>query len=717
MKANTLSTEDSLSGERKSPDVGGFRPDVEGMRAIAVLLVMAFHAGLPFVTGGFIGVDVFFVISGFLITGLLLKEVEQTGRVDYRRFYARRIKRLLPASTVVLVAIALASWLWQPDGLWPDVSGEIKAATLFVANWEFAAKATDYFAANSAESPVQHFWSLSVEEQFYLFWPTLLVVFAGFRLFKSLEVRHRLLVGMIGVFVPSLAYSWYLAGVEASRAYFVTTTRVWELALGGIVVLTMPRWRKLPSEFLRLLAWAGLSMVIVAGIWYTIETPFPGLMALLPTVGAALLVGAPTNGPGTATELLSWRPLVWIGGLSYSLYLWHWPLAVLAPFVFPDAGTWVVTVAVAVSVLPAWMSYRWIERPIHTSRSLADSPGWTMALGLSCVVVSLLAASLLQNAASTSRMTASSDSGGKTQDETARGAAALLGPRRNREVAPAESSMPIVPDPAWATADVGRPSPGQCQGGANSSDPRICSAGNPDNSVRLVLIGDSHAMHWFPALESSALDGSFYLQMIGKSGCPWTDDTLWYHKEKRVFTDCAEWRDNVRAFLADDPPEVVVASALDGFRVVRDGEPISREESSQPIAEGMARLYDELARAGVAVIHIADTPSMIMPRTPPECVMNHREDLTSCVVAEEDAIHSWGHSHLLPSLVADEVRVLSMTDGFCISGQCPSVIGNVVAYRDPSHMTGTYSRTLAPYLLRRVKAAAPQVFERSDEME
>ena len=210
-RADVRATDGSVS------DRSSFRPDIEGLRAVAVLLVMGFHAGLPFVTGGFIGVDVFFVISGFLITGLLVREIEKSGRVSYANFYARRIRRLLPAGTVVLIFIAISSYVWLPAGLWGDVSGEIAAASVFVANWVFASKATDYFAASGTESPVQHFWSLSVEEQFYLFWPTLLVLFAGLLILKPLHLRRRLLIAMMVVLVPSLAYSWYLTGEAETR--------------------------------------------------------------------------------------------------------------------------------------------------------------------------------------------------------------------------------------------------------------------------------------------------------------------------------------------------------------------------------------------------------------------------------------------------------------------------------------------------------------------
>lgn len=685
-----------------------YRSDVEGLRAVAVLLVMLFHAGFPLLSGGFVGVDVFFVISGFLITGLLWREIERTGKVAYGRFYARRIRRLLPAGTAVLVFVALASWLWLPDAQWGDVSGEIVAATFFVSNWVFASKAMDYFASDGVASPVQNYWSLSVEEQFYLLWPTLLVILAGTALLRSSGVRQRLLLGMASVFGLSLAYSWYLTGEEASRAYFVSTTRVWELALGGMIALTAHRWASLPGLVLRLLAWGGLFMILAAGFWFTTTTPFPGLMALIPTLGTALVIASYTSGRFSAAALLSWAPLVWIGGLSYSLYLWHWPLAVLVPSVFPDGGEWLVGFAVAFSVVPAWLSFRLLEHPIRSSRFLKESTKWTITLGVVCLSFSVLAAFALQKAGTASREDSLTATQSAITDETILGAAAMYLPDTEGNILPDWSPEFIVPDPAWAAKDHGLPAPGDCEGRDDPTTPRVCSQGRPDHPIRLVLVGDSHARQWYEALKKSAEQDHFYLEMITRSQCPWTDETVWSKRFGRPYTECAQWRERVLTRLLADPPEIVVASAMDRYSAIIGGERLPPEEASPAVAEGMVRIYDQLAAAGTEVVHVVDTPKM--STLVPECVRRYRDDLQRCAIPEDDAFVPWGISQALRSLVSDQATVVSMKDGMCAAGVCPGVIGNVVAYYDDAHMTGTYAKSFAPFLLQRLKTAAPSVF-------
>ena len=275
------------------------------------------------------------------------------------------------------------------------------------------------------------------------------------------------------------------------------------------------------------LAWPSDDFVV----WIVVHNgnAVPGLAALVPTLGAALMIGAHSTGRLSGSRALSVGPLVWIGGLSYSLYLWHWPFAVLAPYVFPSAGSWVLPAAVLISVVPTWFSFKMIENPIHRSANLQGSVTGTMALGLICVSVSLIAALLLLGATRMSRT-------GESEEGTAPGASVLLGASAKLESRIDTKVDYTVPEAAWATEDLGLPDPSKCVE-APSPEPQACSAGDPNNPVRLVLIGDSHAMHWYPAFEESALAGEFHLQMIGKSGCNWTDEELWYHKESRVFTD------------------------------------------------------------------------------------------------------------------------------------------------------------------------------------
>ncbi|MGB7449421.1 MAG: acyltransferase, partial [Ornithinimicrobium sp.] len=362
----------------------GYRPDIEGMRAVAIGLVLWYHAGLPFLPGGFVGVDVFFVISGFLITGLLIKELELQGRISLPRFYARRAKRLLPATAVVLVATAALTWLTQPVVQWRAFGVDIVGAALYIVNWVLAGRAVDYLAEDVGVSPVQHFWSLAVEEQFYIVWPLLLIL-VGWWVAKRPGARLRpvMLAGILVVIVPSFVWSVYQTGANPERAFFVTTTRLWELGVGAFVAIGSTVWTRVPRLVAIPLGWLGLGAVVLSGMMVSAETAWPGYAALLPTLGsAAVIVAGFTSGPAGPAGLLGLRPAVWVGGLSYSLYLWHWPLLISAEAQWGELSA-VQGLAVAVSsAVPAYLSYRFVENPLRFAKPLSRSHPLTLSLGM-----------------------------------------------------------------------------------------------------------------------------------------------------------------------------------------------------------------------------------------------------------------------------------------------------------------------------------------------
>src|SRR3954464_9447717 len=311
-----------------------FRPDIEGLRAVAVLAVVLFHAGVPGLPGGFVGVDVFFVISGFLITGMLWREVERTGTVRLARFYGPRARRLLPAGVLVIAATAAAvAWLLPPLRA-RTVLGDGVASALYVANYRFAVQGTDYLAADTPPSPFQHYWSLGVEEQFYLLWPALLVGTAWLAGRRSPGARK--VVAAVGVLTLVTAGSFVLSlwwtHSSPPWAYFSLPSRAWELGVGGLVALTVPAWRRLPPTVAATAGWAGLAAVLASCCLLDEGTPFPGTAALLPVLGTALLLGAGSRRTSWGPAVVLERPPVRrIGRWSYSWYLWHWPVLVLAP--------------------------------------------------------------------------------------------------------------------------------------------------------------------------------------------------------------------------------------------------------------------------------------------------------------------------------------------------------------------------------------------------
>ncbi|HZC27156.1 MAG TPA: acyltransferase, partial [Actinopolymorphaceae bacterium] len=282
----------SAPAQAPQPPCGesGHRADIEGLRATAVLLVLAYHAGIPLFAGGFVGVDVFFVISGFLITGLIVREVQQTGRLSLARFYARRARRLLPATAVVLTAVAVLTVVILPPIRRSSVAMDLAASSLYAINWRLAGEAVDYMASEQAASPVQHFWSLAVEEQFYLVWPVLILALVWWHRRSGWSLRRTLLAGLAVLAIPSLVWSVTLTHSVPGRAYLVSTTRAWELGIGAAVAVGATGLARLPRRVRWLGGWVGAGAIVVAALTYDSSTLFPGYAALLPTLGAALVI-------------------------------------------------------------------------------------------------------------------------------------------------------------------------------------------------------------------------------------------------------------------------------------------------------------------------------------------------------------------------------------------------------------------------------------------
>ena len=376
-----------------APEDRRFRPDVQGLRAIAVLLVVLFHAHVPGFGGGYVGVDVFFVISGFVITGVLLRERSTTGSTSILSFYGRRVRRILPAATLVIITTVVASYpLLGPlsgeqtakDGLW---------ASVFLINVHFAAMGTNYLASQLPPSLLQNFWSLAVEEQFYLVYPAIIIVVARFSSRLSLRLRLGIVLGAAAL--GSLLVSTVQTSTSPTTAYFSPLPRVWELSLGGIVALSTEYLRRWPTPISAVLSWLGLASILGAGTFYSSSTAYPGWAVALPVVGAALIIAGGTAVPERGVErLLRIRPFQWIGLVSYSLYLWHWPVLTL---VAQRRGTGSLPASegllwLVVSLGLAIATYRLVENPIRRSPSLIGRRWASVVLGGFLILSSLTVA-------------------------------------------------------------------------------------------------------------------------------------------------------------------------------------------------------------------------------------------------------------------------------------------------------------------------------------
>ncbi|QFZ20942.1 acyltransferase family protein [Saccharothrix syringae] len=663
-----------------------FRTDIQSLRAVAVLAVVVNHLWPTGLTGGYVGVDVFFVISGFLISSHLDREITSTGRVRLARFYARRVRRLLPAALLVLVVSTVAAYFLLPYPRWEATASESFAAALYWENWLLAAKSVDYSAANAAASLVQHYWSLSVEEQFYLVWPLLLIL-----LFK-VRRRRAQVVGIAVVGAASLAFSTYYTQVEPSQAYFVTPGRVWEFALGALIALTGVELSKRLSG---VASAAGFALIIGSALCYDHSTPFPGYLALVPTVGTALVILAGQR-PGQQwhARVTASAPVQFTGNISYSLYLWHWPLVVVAPFVFGDAlsagrmTTPYLLVVLAASFVLAYLSKVLIEDRGIAVRAGTGATFAAMVAGL--VVVSAAAGGLNwtyeRHVAQAERDVAEHGTGpcaGGRAMIPANGCPNPLGPAKVVHMGPANEYFKR---------------PEGCVDVADLKDVLSCDYSGGSASARVVwLVGDSHAQQWQPMVAELAREHGWVFKVGYLGGCPMADvDFVGY---RGATTDearrkCADWSARMTDVIAEDSPSVVLTSFYARKEVVDDG---SGRSQTEQYRDGLEPPWKRWTDAGARVVVLGDPPLNGEVRDH-QCVALNPADPTACSVDRAVAQPLDPLAEVARTSGNPDVSLVDFTDYFCDEQECHGVVGNLVVYYDPDHLNAAFSRTLAPVL-------------------
>ena len=639
-----------------------FRPDIEGLRGIAILLVLLFHAGLPWTPGGFVGVDVFFVISGFLITGKLWRESQQPGGLNITRFYAWRIRRLLPAALVAVALISLVGLLLAAPLDRSELAADGAASALSLANMRFIGS-VDYFAATTSPSPFLHFWSLSVEEQFYLVWPALIVLLT----WRGGSSRRLIVALLIGV-VASFALSIWLTDTSPARAFYLLPTRVWQLGVGGLLALVgvMGTSRRAGA-----LAWAGLAAVAVAGVALTAEMPYPGLAALLPTAGAVALLygGAAPSGP---VRLLAAAPLRFLGKISYSLYLWHWPLLVLPLMFLERALTGVEIVAsVAVAIGVSWLSWRFVEQPFRYGDRSRRATSWS--------AIRVGVAGILSVALFTQGLAAALPS-----------SAVAVQPTPSPSGSPVASDGPITlpadltPSLASARDDEERLRGDGCLAFERVTTPPNCVYGVKGSAITIALVGDSHASHWFPAIEAIALERGWRLVTFVKVSCSFTTLAQRNLALKREYRECTAFNEATVARLNQIKPALTIIVNRRTFRPI--------EENITSALAGAA-LGEMVARIPGATAILVDTPDP--GRDVPACLSKHPSDIRACLFTQDDADNR--EIGIAERVAADVsgARLIDLTANICTEWPCSPISGNVLIYRDEDHMTATFSRSLA----------------------
>lgn len=685
----------------------GLRKDIQGLRAIAVALVVLFHLWPGTVSGGYVGVDVFLVISGYLITTHLLKKPPRTGH-DLWTFWARRLRRLLPAALTVLTTTAVATRLVAPSTAWEEISRQIIASTLYVQNWSLASSSVDYMNAGAMTSPVQHFWSLSVEEQFYLVWPLLIfgVTWLAVRLSGRSVGAHtapdaadlrriRLTRTTIAVVVvASLTFSIWFTAVQPAAAYFVTPTRMWELALGGLMATVMSLDGRRPRGVTgAVVAWTGIAAILAAAYLYTSSTPFPGAAALLPVLGAAAVIIADTDHPLSPTALMTNGPVQWLGDVSYSVYLWHWPLIALLPYASGGSlGLLDKAVILATTLVLAGLSKVHIEDRFRFARPHAPVR-YSYAFSVAGMTAVLVLASVGWAETEVRKEVAKDELAAvERQDDSCLGAAALA--KDSCDDAPTGD---VVPTPELAKTDKADIDEDTCFSGDTYDEQLSCSFGSGE--TRIALVGNSHARHWLPALRELGKEKGWTIDTYLISRCNASDAKQEFDTKEQT-SNCYDWGQWALDETTGDKYDLVITSESQSAPVVG----YSQDGSRLPAIKGYESYLDTWADAGTDVLAIKD------PTRPgidiPECVAENPDDLQKCSGSPEDwKVQSDRLIEAVKNVDRDTIDHVNFDDLVCSPDRCHGAPGGVIAYYDSTHLSATYVKTMAPFMAEPIEKA------------
>ena len=733
-------SEKAISGvahpkQKRSPgEKDGFRPDIEGLRGLAVSLVVLFHAGLlsqasTQLTGGFIGVDLFFVVSGFLITGLLIRERERTGRISFSRFYARRVRRILPAAAVVLlITLPLANSLVTLVQR-PSVMEDGASAALSIANIRFAIT-TDYFNPVNY-SPFLHFWSLGVEEQFYFVWPAILAIVA----WKF--PRAGAAVALTAILVASFAASLIVTDSSAPTAFYMLPTRAWQLAAGGLLAVGSGSLDRLPGAirgaFKTLLAfagWAALAALITAAFAIDSKsTPYPGMAALVPTVAGVLLIasGPEPIGPGVLLRLM---PIRFLGKISYSLYLWHWPMLILGGlYLVGPLGTLSTPQAVALALLSipvATISWFFVEEPFRRGVIPLPRPSRIVGAGVAAMLMIAILGTSLDFGA---QAALANLGGGPVATPTPTPVASLIAdatdtptpsPGPSSTLAPSDSPSPVpgmtpaltmppdvLPPTSFAVTNALQPSLGQaatdyeqpwhdnCLGWQATTTPLVakkCIYGNPSGTYTVAMVGDSHGSALFPGVNAVAKAHGWKLIPYLKINCSFLDisDLQWFGPPTVPYPACQTWNANVVAKLQQTPPDLVIVSMS---RWIFTADPT--EETVTFESNALIRMIRKIP-AATRVVIIQDPPLPTAEKVP-DCLSANLTDYRKCVYTRREGFGSGMGLREQAAAKATGAGLIDLTAAICPgTGNCPVVINNMIVWRDEHHLTATFSTSLGP---------------------
>jgi peptidoglycan/LPS O-acetylase OafA/YrhL len=656
-----------------------YRPEIQGLRAVAALLVATYHIWFHRVSGA---VDVFIVVSAFLITTSLLRQIDSAGRVDFVAFWGGLIRRLIPAAFLVLFAVAIATILWMPRYRWIGATESITASGLYLENWLLAFRSVDYLAPRREASPLQHFWALSVQGQLYVLWPILLSVFAVVATRARARTRAVAFIGFAAVFAVSLAYSVYSTRVRQPFAYFDTMARAWEFSLGALLAIALP-WIRWSRAYRIAAGWVGLLALLACGIVLQVSRVFPGYAALWPTVAAVLIVAAHDSGSRFgADRLLSTRALTSLGDSSYGIYLWHWPLYIFFQ-IWTDnqnLGFAEGLVVIGSAIVLAMLTTRWIENPIRYSALGRRGRTGPFLVGAACAVPLIV---LMVSWSTYAVQARKADGRVLAVGDPDYPGAAVLERVAWQQATLQTPNVPVHPGPLAVKSD--RPSAlrGTCFQNQLDAEPLSCAYGAVDASRVIAVVGGSYAAHWIPALRRMALANDWKIVTYTKNRCVLSSDVEGVIG--REYDSCEQWNEHVMRELIRSRPKIVLTTATIG------------SGADEHVPQGYIDQWRILTAAGIDVIAIRNTPHF--PFDVPDCVTRHGRDSRACLQPRAALLAPISPTRALEGKLP-RVYFVDLTRYFCDERACPPVVGNLLVYSDDSHITTHYARTLAPMLWR-----------------
>jgi peptidoglycan/LPS O-acetylase OafA/YrhL len=674
-----------------APEDRPFRPDVEGLRAVAVLLVVLFHSGVSALPGGYIGVDVFFVISGFVITGVLLRERVSTGRTSILAFYGRRCRRIIPAATLVIIVTVALSYVFLGAGSGGRAAADGQWAAVFLANFHFSAIGTNYLSAQQPPSPLQNYWSLSVEEQFYVVYPTLFLLLASTA--RRLSLRVRLALSLLVVIGASLTFSIVDTSSHATSAYFSPFTRAWELALGALVAVGTPWLKKMPPQIAAIATWTGLGAIFVAATTFTSQTSYPGSLVIVPVVGAALIIAGGARAPRLGVEaLLGLGPFRMLGKLSYSLYLWHWPILIIAA---EYAGKTTLTVPQnlgwdLVALSASTLTYVIVENPIRHSQALLRIRWASVGLGVALVALTLGTVTLSSVAASGlgigSGKAPTSVAGPGASRQTV---LSLVAASDKITTVPVNLVPPFSQVATEPLSDVGFPPTSTCFPPPSPNRVPACTFGDRAGSSTMVLYGDSYAGMWFQAINAIAKNAHWRLIVLSRPSCPAAPLSVQPVGGVGDWTECDQWHRFVISYINKVDPNLLIVSQFSFYK-----DPKGSYYTPGQWRRGLEELFARITATRTVKVVLGAIPNNYGGGP---CLVGHPHDVQACSIPRRSSQTFFMAAERLAA-AAQKARYINVLPWFC-TNTCSPIIGRFEIYLLGNHVTLGYS-----LFLRRVLA-------------